>query len=363
MYIIARNCKLLIAPKPKNEVERVQALKSLQVLDTPINPIFERITRITKQIFGVPVVAISIIDSERQWFKSTQGMNVCENDLSTSFCSHTILQNDVFVVPDSLKDERFFDNPCVYNDPHARFYAGCPVKSADGYNIGTLCIIDSRPRDLTQEEKDSLRDIAILVQDELQKYHHSYTHLQVIKELDQAKRAKLIDPLTGAWNRAGMELNLSESIKEAKEHKHNLVIGLYDIDNFKKVNDTYGHNAGDMVIREVCKTMVMSLDEEDIVGRWGGEEFVIILKTTSDYSDVLRKIDNGRAQVNMQPIIFDDKKIPVSITIGLKIFDYNDAEKTLTELISQADSALYIGKNSGKNRMEIYADSYPKDRM
>ncbi len=99
------------APKSPDERERIQAIQDLQILDTPINPVFERITRITKNFFGVPIVAISIIDSERQWFKSTQGLNVCQNDLSTSFCAHAILQDDVFIVTDPLSDERFKDNP------------------------------------------------------------------------------------------------------------------------------------------------------------------------------------------------------------------------------------------------------------
>lgn len=343
---------MLIAPKPKNEKERVQALVNLEVMDTPINPVFERITRITKQMFGVPVVAISIIDSERQWFKSTQGMNVCENDLSSSFCSHAILQDDVFVVPDSLKDPRFADNPCVEADPFVRFYAGCPVQTQDGYKIGTLCIIDSKPREFTEEQLTSLRDMASLVQDELQKYHIKHTQLEVIKELDKAKRAKLIDGLTGVWNREGTEINLRENMLLAQAQKYNLVVGIYDIDNFKHVNDTYGHNAGDAVIREICKTMVINLDDNDIIGRWGGEEFVIIAKINTNTDEVLKRIDNARAQVCATTVAFEDKQISVSITVGLTIFDHN-SNISKEELIGIADQALYKGKNSGKNKCEV----------
>lgn len=340
---------MLIAPKPPDEVARIKALQEMGILDTPINPVFERITRLTKQMFDVPVVAISIIDSERQWFKSTQGLNVCENDLNTSFCSHAILQDDIFIVPDALKDERFADSPIVTEDPHVRYYAGCPVRSEDGHKIGTLCIIDKQVRNFSPTELEALRDMASLIQDELQKYRQKYTQLKVIEELDQAKRAKLIDGLTGVWNRQGCEINLQENMLIAKEQGYNLLIGILDIDSFKKVNDTYGHNAGDEVIREVVKRMVINLDDHDLVGRWGGEEFVIMAKIENGLDEVLSRVDTARANVAAEPVLFENQQIEVSVTIGLTQFD-GKSNLSLEECISKADANLYNGKNSGKNQ-------------
>lgn len=340
---------MIEAPKPKNEKERLEALESLQVLDTPINPVFERITRITKNFFGVPIVAISIIDSERQWFKSTQGLNVCQNDLNTSFCAHAILQDDIFIVLDPLSDERFKDNPLVIGDPNIRFYAGCPVQIEGGFNIGTLCIIDSKPHTLDEDQLNMLRDMAGLVREELRNYHQKYSQLQIIKALDKATRAKLIDNLTGVWNRGGIEINLQENITLAQQQNYELLVGIYDIDNFKHINDTYGHNAGDAVIRDICKTIVMNLEDDDIIGRWGGEEFVIISKIKDNVKSTQLKIDNARAQIASNPVVYEDIEINVSVTIGLTVVKPNNKESIL-KVIERADRALYQGKGSGKNK-------------
>lgn len=348
---------MLTASKPANETERIKALHDLQILDTPINPIFERITRLTKGIFKVPIVAISIIDRERQWFKSTQGINVCENDLNTSFCAHAILQNDLFIVQDSHKEPRFADNPMVTQEPYVRFYAGCPIHTTDGFNIGTLCIIDNQPRELSDDEKVQLKDLATLVQDELQKYKHKYSESEFIKQLDQAKRAKLIDSLTGVWNREGCEINIKEHLILANNSREDFLLAILDIDNFKRVNDTFGHNAGDDVIREVVKRMVMSLDESDVVGRWGGEEFIILANITDSIEKIFDRIDKARESVASEPIVSDENIIPVSVTIGITTCE-NGQNITSEQLVAQADKALYKGKNSGKNKCLIYRDDY-----
>ena len=142
------------APKlPSNESARVDA--------------FERITRLTKLIFNVPIVAFSLIDSERQWFKSIQGLNVCETSREVSFCGHAINQDELFIVNDALKDERFADNPLVTANPNIRFYAGYPIYSTDNFKIGTLCIIDTQPRTLSEQELAPLKDMAALIQTEV----------------------------------------------------------------------------------------------------------------------------------------------------------------------------------------------------
>ena len=124
--------------KPTNEMSRILDLKDLNILDTPISKQFERITRITKSLYNVPIVAISLVDQERQWFKSIQGLDVCETSREVSFCGHTILQDEIFIINDTLLDQRFNDNPLVTSDPKIRFYAGFPIKSKNGNKIGSL---------------------------------------------------------------------------------------------------------------------------------------------------------------------------------------------------------------------------------
>lgn len=154
---------------PDNEVERLQALRQLAVLDTPPELRFDRITSIAQNLFDMPIVLISLIDSDRQWFKSRQGLEACETPRSISFCGHAILSDDILYIPNVTQDERFADNPLVTGPPFIRAYIGAPLRLASGLRIGTLCLIDCKPRSLTETEVADLRHLADWVQDELQR--------------------------------------------------------------------------------------------------------------------------------------------------------------------------------------------------
>lgn len=152
---------------PENESQRLDALRRLQVLDTPAEERFDRLTRLAKHMFEVPIALVSLVDSNRQWFKSKQGLQACETSRSISFCGHAILSEGILHVPDALEDERFADNPLVCGAPNIRFYAGAPLSTLEGYRIGTLCIIDERPRTLSAADLRNLRDLADCAQEEL----------------------------------------------------------------------------------------------------------------------------------------------------------------------------------------------------
>ncbi|HEY9815926.1 MAG TPA: GAF domain-containing protein [Candidatus Obscuribacterales bacterium] len=154
-------------PYPPNEATRLNTLRSLHILDTKPEERFDRITRIAKRLFGVPITLVSLIDAERQWFKSCQGLDICETPRDLSFCGHAILGDSLFVVPDALLDERFRDNPLVTDGSKIRFYAGAPLAVNNGSNLGTLCIIDQVPRVLTDEDQQLLRDLGQIAQQEL----------------------------------------------------------------------------------------------------------------------------------------------------------------------------------------------------
>ncbi len=153
--------------RPDNEAARLLALRALNILDTPPEERFDRITRIARRLFDVPMVLVSLIDDKRQWFKSCQGLDAKETSRELSFCGHAILNDAICVVPDALLDPRFADNPLVTGPPHVRFYAGRPLKSATGFNVGTLCVIDHEPRVMSETDLHSLHDLAILVEAEL----------------------------------------------------------------------------------------------------------------------------------------------------------------------------------------------------
>jgi GAF domain-containing protein len=155
------------AALPPNEKERLAALKALNILDTPPEARFDRITRLIARLFNVPIALVSLVDVNRQWLKSCYGLDLRETPRDVSFCSHAILKPEAMIIPDALDDPRFADNPLVTHEPHIRFYAGQPLNSPGGQRVGTLCMIDHHPRQLSVDEQQTLRDLATWVEREL----------------------------------------------------------------------------------------------------------------------------------------------------------------------------------------------------
>lgn len=152
---------------PENELARLCALHRRSLLDTAPEERFDRLTRLAHQVFDIPIALVSLVDSERQWFKSRQGLDACETGRDISFCGHAILGGDIFEVTDARLDPRFADNPLVSGPPHIRFYAGAPLTTSDGYRVGTLCIIGVQPRQLSTRERRILLDLAACVEEEI----------------------------------------------------------------------------------------------------------------------------------------------------------------------------------------------------
>lgn len=156
-------------PIPHIEPERLRKLHDTCLLDSAAEERFDRITRLAQRTFDVPIALVSLVDKDRQWFKSRQGLGVTETPRHVSFCGHTILGEDVFCVEDTFNDPRFDDNPLVLDGPKIRFYAGCPLRTADGYALGTLCVIDDKPRAFSQEDRQTLSDLAQMAAQEIQR--------------------------------------------------------------------------------------------------------------------------------------------------------------------------------------------------
>jgi len=166
-WMLREACRWSPAPLAIDEEQRLRALQDMQILDTPPEERFDRYTRIAAELFDVPVALVSLIDRDRQWFKSNHGLEVAETPRDSAFCAHTILDREVLQVADTLQDARFADNPFVTGDPRVRFYAGAPLAAADGSLVGTLCLIDRRARQLDDQQLGLLRDLADLVEAEL----------------------------------------------------------------------------------------------------------------------------------------------------------------------------------------------------
>lgn len=315
-----------VPDKPINEVKRIQVLDNLNILDTDPQENFDQITRLAKKIFQVEIALVSLIDSNRQWFKSKAGLEASETAREISFCGHAILNNQVFVVTDAQKDHRFFDNPLVTAEPYIRFYAGAPLMIQDNINIGTLCLIDSKPRELSAHEQSILEDLANIV----------------VKEVT-ALNMVMLDELTQLANRRAFLLLAKQSLSICTRNAFSASVLFIDLDNFKSINDQFGHAEGDNALIEFSNILAQECRESDIVARLGGDEFVVFLTQfkPADINEIIHRLTKRLDSFNKQ----NQADYSLSFTYGVAHTKPEQAA-SIENLLKQADQDMYQNKSA-----------------
>jgi len=311
---------------PAEEQARVETLRALSILDTPPEERFDRLTRMAKRLFGVPIALVSLVDENRQWFKSCFGLSATETPRDISFCGHAILGNDLFIVPDATADERFSDNPLVLNDPHIRFYAGCPLRGSNGHKLGTLCIIDRQPRSFGSDELEALIDLAAMVEREI-----------------SAVELATQDELTDISNRRGFMMLAQHSLHLCLRQKFKASLAFLDLDKFKSINDTFGHAEGDRALKAFADLLRTGCRDSDILGRLGGDEFAMLLINSSrERADtVVTRIRQSVERYNQQ----EKRGYDISFSHGVVEFD-PETNPTLEAMLADGDSLMYGLKRS-----------------
>ncbi|MDQ2884501.1 MAG: EAL domain-containing protein [Chloroflexota bacterium] len=456
---------MLAPPIPENEAQRLSSLRALQILDTPPEERFDRITRLAKLIFGVPISLISLVEDERQWFKSVAGLPICETSRDVSFCAHAMLSHELFIIPDALADARFADNPLVTGEPYIRFYAGCPLYALDGSALGSFCILDRQPRELSASNQQALRDLGTWVENEINAIEISQALVQRESEMrlrafmesnndalmligsdqrvqcvnhcfstffdipseeitgasghdltmrleslfanpqqvyqlfigaaddtehapteklvqcspqhrtielfstpihnadaeylgrlyifrDITERAAMLetlqhqakyDPLTDLPNRTFLEEQIEAALLAS--WKNSAVLLLLDLDRFKEVNDTFGHQQGDLLLLQVSarlRDLVSMLPDSAMVARLGGDEFALLLPLGEE--EKAYSVVQALRRAFEEPFTIADMLVQIDVSIGVVCSPTHGSDAQT--LLRRADMAMYIAKRA-----------------
>jgi diguanylate cyclase (GGDEF)-like protein len=339
------------APLPSDEAERLASLLKMQVLDTPAEDRFDRLTRLANRHFNAPFSMITLLDEDRQWFKSTRGHHIPETPRAVSFCGYTILQDDTLVVEDASADPRFFDNPVVTGELNIRFYAGIPLRNLEGHRVGTFCILDQQPRKLDPEDVLSLKDLAACAESELQLLRLTQSEIELLSEMDSLRRKASVDPLTRCWNHDAMHEILAKELRRAAAEQETLAVLLFNLDHFAGLNQSWGREGGDQILQEAAERIRCSLEPSDILGRVGGAQFMLIVprcQPASAQSYAERILGNLRSR----PVkISSNSMSKVTASAGLAF--WRGRHEGLPDLLARADKALIRAQNKGHDRVEV----------
>lgn len=254
-------------PIPSNEGLRLETLRALNLLDTPPEERFDRLTRMAKRIFGMSMALVTFVDQKRQWFKSADGMPVRETSRDVSFCAYAILSDSGMVVFNALDDQRFADNPLVTGGPQIRFYAGWPLIAQNGCVLGTFCVLDPQPKDFSPADLRMLGDLASLVEQEIS-----------IHQLDTS------DPRTKLYNRRGFTVLAKHALGTAERESKACSLAVFGLDRFRAINEAVGYAEGDKALLSFAEQMRRTFRGADILARLEGDKFVALLYNCSSGS-------------------------------------------------------------------------------
>jgi diguanylate cyclase (GGDEF)-like protein len=310
-------------PKPRDEAQRLEALLSLALLDTPPEERFDRYTRVAQRLFDVPIAVVSLVGRDRQWFKSIRGLDACETSREVSFCGHAILRPDLFIVEDATRDPRFADNPLVTGAPEIRFYAGCPLITPTGYAVGTLCLIDTRPRSLDEAQRRLLRELGAMVEDECAALH-----------------AETTDSLTGLSNREGLLAIGRRALRRPDAPATLLNI---DLEDFKSINERFGDAEGDRALQDFAHLLLATFRKSDLIARLGGDRFCVLCTGTDcDGADLLRERLDGVIDTYNR-----DYGRPFQLGFSAVVMPFDrDRHACLEAALSEADDRLSKQKSA-----------------
>ncbi|MDE2419379.1 MAG: EAL domain-containing protein [Burkholderiales bacterium] len=337
-----------LPPLPANEQLRLQTLRETGLLDVPEQEAFDDIAKLARDIAGTPMALVTLVDQDRQWFLSNQGLPVRETSRSIAFCAHTIQSSEVLEVPDAHTDPRFADNPLVRGDPNIRYYAGVPLVLASGEALGTLCVLDTVRRKLSETQLSSLKTLAHSVVGEIELRRKM---LKLEQEVDRRRAAEIQiahiamrDVLTQLPNRAALMDRLDQLLRKVARSATQMAFLFVDLDRYKLINDTLGHEMGDAALVEVSNRLMMALRDSDTVARLGGDEFAVLLPEIGSLQAAMAVAAKLNAALG-EPSLIRGSRLHFSASIGIAMVPEHG--NTVEQIMRHADLAMYQAKHAG----------------
>ena len=309
---------------PDDEGTRVDTLYDLRILDTEPEERFDRLTRLAKRLLQVPISLISLVDENREWIKSGEGIGNSQVARDISFSAHAILGPDILLIPDATLDERFRDNPLVVDEPHIRFYAGCPLRAPNGSNLGTLCLIDSKPREFSEDEKALLRELTRMAEQDI-----------------VAVQLATMDELTMLSNRRGFEALTKHALELSRRFQKPAALLYFNLDQFKQINDRFGHAEGDLALKTFAQCLKLTFRESDVLGHLGRDEFAVFMTNVSnvELEHALERLRDAVDQYNKDAKRGHD----IAFSFGKVAFDAS-GHADVEDLMAKANALMYLNK-------------------
>lgn len=331
---------------PADEEERLQELHDLKLLDTASELRFDRYTRLVADLFDFPIVLVTLVDRDRQWFKSNCGLDMRETSRDVSFCAHAINAHGVMVVPDAAEDPRFAGNPLVTGEPHIRFYAGAVVYGPTGQPLGTLCVIDRQPRSFDDEQCRRLKQFAELLESEISHQHD----LQSLRA--SVKHSAYYDALTGLANRRLLEDRLGRLIDLARQEKRPVAVLLFNISGLRLINQSFGSATGDELLRQVGERLEACCPPGGTTARLQADEFVLCFSPPSGESHHVDQTAEQARQALSRPFVSGGREHYIQVQIGGSVFPEHGT--STAALIERAAAAIRFAGNGGIPGMRYF---------
>jgi diguanylate cyclase (GGDEF)-like protein len=333
---------------------RLEALTNLDLLDKPAEERFQRIARLVRSHFRASASAITLLDADRAYYLAHDGLKNRQTPRSSTLCSHVVEGKTPVVVADHSADSLTELYKNLIEKLNLSFYAGVPIITPEGYAVGALCVMDHIPRKFTRRELELLADFAAIVEDEILIRRATQTNRELISQVEKLRMRAFVDPLTGVWNRSGIFDVLRRESERTRRSGQPLTVCMLDLDHFKRINDTYHHQAGDEVLKETCVRVTEAVRSYDALGRYGGEEFLLIFPET-DLAQAEQQAQRVRKAVGGEPFqVKPEVEETVTISVGVAQLG---SEESLEQAIARADDALYQAKESGRNKVVCAANA------